>query len=309
MEKVNQHKTTPHFLCLGTAKAGTTSLYHYLSQHPQINIPVKETFFFMREVYQNITLSYPQQRADEPLYKEDEEYFNIYKNKPGILGEIGTGYLYYYPVSGPMIKEYLGDEVKLIILLRNPIDRCFSSYKHFTKDLYEKGTFEQALSLESKRIHDQWDFMWHYQALGFYYEQVKYYKTHFKNVKVILYDDLKNNPQSLMQEVLTFLGISESFEFKTERVFNESGTPKNESLHRFLVHDHPLKKHIIRPLMKTFFSYQTRDKIRKYFRNKNFKPSQEKLNPDTRKSLQKLYQKDIEQLSGLIQRDLSHWLS
>lgn len=309
MAEINKTSNVPQFLVVGTAKAGTTSLYHYLKQHPKINIPIKETFFFMRDVYQNISLKYPKQRSDEPLYKLEEEYLKAYENVPGMVGEIGTGYLYYYKESVPLIQKYLGEDVKILIILRNPIERCFSSYKHFTKDLFEVDTFEESLELESFRIAQNWDFMWHYKALGLYYEQVKYYQAHFKHVKVVLYDDLKKNPQNLMSEILSFIGIEEPFEFKTEAVFNESGTPKSKWMHKLIVHDHWFKRNLITPIMKALFPYALRDKIRKYIRNQNFKKSDIKMLPATRQKLQAYYKVDIEKLAQLLGRDLSHWLA
>ncbi len=298
----------PKFIFVGTAKAGTTSVYKYLMQHPNINIPVKETFFFMKDIYKNITLPYPKQRSDEPLIHNESDYFNIYKNQPGITGEIGTGYLYYHQYSIPLIKKYLGDDVKILILLRNPVDRCFSSYKHFTKDLFETNIFTQALSIENQRISENWDFMWHYKNVGLYYEQVKAFLQHFKNVKIILYDDLISQPQKTMHEIISFIGIKEPFTFSIEKAYNESGTPKNKSIHKLLVHDHWIKKYITRPIIKTILPYKTRDKIRKYLRNKNFKKSTEKINPEDKKYLQQYYAQDLEKLSALIGVDLKNWL-
>lgn len=308
MAEVNSNINLPKFLFVGTAKAGTTSVFRYLKQHPQINIPMKETFFFMRDVYANITHSYPFQRSDEPLFRNDEAYFDLYKNQAGITGEIGTGYLYYYKQAGPLIKQYLGDDVKILILLRNPVDRCFSSYKHFAKDLFERDPFEDALRLEDQRIQDQWDFMWHYKALGMYYEQVKYYMDNFKHVKVVLYDDFMKNPTQTMQDIIKFIGVDTPFEFKTEAVFNESGTPKSEWLHKLIVHDHGLKRHITRPILKALLPYAWRDKIRKTIRNQNFKKSELKINPETQQMLKDYYRNDIQQLAKLINRDLSAWL-
>jgi len=124
------------FLFVGTAKAGTTSIYNYLLQHPDIFIPKKETFYFLRDIYEHNSLPYPKQRNPENLVLGTDAYRALYEDSNGKMsGEIGTGYLFSHEVSIPRIKEELGEEVKIVIILRHPVDRAYSSYRHFTKDL------------------------------------------------------------------------------------------------------------------------------------------------------------------------------
>jgi len=299
----------PRFLFAGTAKAGTTSIYEYLKQHPEIEIPIKETFYFMRDVLSKNTLPYPRQRPLKELILNPSEYWKNYENISAdkVVGEIGTGYLYYSQMSIPRIKEMLGNEVRICIILRNPVERCYSSYMHFVKDLHERGTFQESLIAEESRIQKNWDFMWHHKSVGKYAQQVEAYMSAFPHVRVWLYDDLVNNPTQIMTEIVNFIGASPKTDWKVEKHFNPSGQAKNASLQKFITHENPLK-FIIRPIFRLLFSKEKREQIRKNAKNSNLVRA-EKLTSSDRAELKLFYENDIQKLSKLINRDLSHWLS
>jgi hypothetical protein len=296
----------PRFLFVGTAKAGTTSIYHYLRQHPLVHIPVKETFYFMRDVYSRIHLPYPAQRDKEDLILDRDAYLDLYRNCHGkVCGEIGTGYLYHYRESIPLIKETLGNEVRILITLRNPADRCFSSYMHFVKDLHEQVDFDTSLHKEHDRKLNDWDFMWMHKALGFYAEQVEAYSRAFDHVKVMLYEEFITDPLGYMEEIFTFIGVPPVEKLEIETVFNPSGEAKNKWLQRFITHENPLKK-AIRPLFRLFFSKERREHIRKTAKAKNLSKGK-KLDPKRREALLKEYMADIHKLEQVLGRDLSIW--
>lgn len=299
----------PKFLFVGTAKAGTTSIYQYLQQHPDIEIPVKETFYFLKNVFSSNRLSYPRQRPKSELILSEKSYLSLYEDidEGKIVGEIGTGYLYHFEDSVPVIKEMLGDDVRICIILRNPVDRCFSSYLHFIKDLHEEGTFEDALDAEEQRKMENWDFMWHHKSLGLYARQVAYFQNTFSHVKIWLYDDLRDYPVRTMDEIIAFLGAPPKADWSLERVFNPSGKPKNARLQKFITHENPVKS-LIRPLFRALFSKEKRERMRKDAKNNNLEKV-EGLTSDQRQKLNDYYREDIEKLEKLANRDLSHWIS
>ncbi|HDL01569.1 MAG TPA: sulfotransferase, partial [candidate division Zixibacteria bacterium] len=126
----------PNFLIAGASKSGTTSLHSYLKQHPMIFMPVKESRFFVSEIFENLS-------PKDPRYEHIIKYtiFNYYDyvklfenvNNEHAIGEAGTLYLYYYKIAISKIKKYLGNN-KIIIILRNPTDRAFSAYMHLLRD-------------------------------------------------------------------------------------------------------------------------------------------------------------------------------
>ena len=297
----------PFFLFAGTAKSGTTAIYENLKHHPSISIPVKETFFFMRDVL-DFTLPYPCQRPADDLILDQEQYNILYPPKSDIkYGEIGTGYLYFYNQSIPLIKEVLGEDVRIMIILRNPIDRAFSSYLHFYKDSHETLTFRESIEKERERISAKWDFMWHHTSVGFYYQQVKAFLENFKNVKIFLYDDLKKDPQSLMKEIFTFIEVDSDLKLPELRNMNISGAPKNKTFQKLITHENPVKT-LLRPAFRMIFSKEQRSRIRKSLKELNI----QKIGPmddSMRTHLKFLYKEDLRNLEKLIGRDLSSWYS
>jgi len=296
----------PRFLFVGTAKAGTTSIYHYLQQHPEIAVPQKETFFFLRDVYADNILPYPQQRAAEGLITNESEYLKIYKNCPDrVCGEIGTGYLYHHRESIPRIIETLGEDVKILIILRRPSIRCFSGYMHFVKDLHEKAGFKESLKLEEERKARNWDFMWYHKSLGCYSEQVRAYRSRFKHVKVLIYEDFAKDPESTMREIFSFIGVRRDVPLQLTRQFNPSGKPKNPALQRFITNEHFLKR-LLRPLLRAIWGKEKRAKMRKSLKAKNLKTG-EAPDPDVIADLETFYADDIARLEKDLGYEIDAW--
>ena len=154
-----EESNLPKFLFVGTAKAGTTSLYHYLSDHPEIHIPIKETFYFIRDQYPQKLLEYPKQRKPETIIRSFEKYKDLYiRNADKVAGEIGTGYLYHSRSAIPEIKKTLGKDVKIVIILRDPVERTYSGYLHFKKFSFPMESIVKEIKKESEREIEGYDF-------------------------------------------------------------------------------------------------------------------------------------------------------
>lgn len=302
--KINKVK----FLFVGVPKAGTTSIYHYLSQDNRINIPMKETFFFISDIFKNNTLEYPKQRDHSGIIFNESDYFDLYKNTESskINGEIGTAYLYYHKIAIPKIKKYYGDDIKICIVLRNPVKRTVSAYKHFTKDLHESYSLSEALEQEEKRKKENWDFMWHYKEVSMYAKSVKEYLENFSNVKIMFFEDLKKQPDDFMQSLYNFLDIPYNREFVLSKISNPSGTPKLKFIQKAITHENMFKK-LFRPVFRLFFSESKREKIRKTVKNKNLKQTKTEQDEKTIKYLETLYKKDIEELEKILNKKIELW--
>jgi hypothetical protein len=296
----------PKFLFVGTAKAGTTSIYHYLNQHPDIAIPFKETFYFLRDVYANNKLAYPMQRSAEDLVFSENDYLDIYRGHGGkVCGEIGTGYLYHHKESIPLIKSTLGADVKILIILRHPTSRCFSSYMHFVKDLHETIDFQQSLDMEEQRSKENWDFMWHHRAVGCYSAQVHAYLDNFKHVKVMIYEEFTKNPDASMREIFSFIDVAPNFDLEVDKQFNPSGTPKYLALQRFITQENPLKK-ALRPVIRAIWGKEKREQMRKGLKAKNLTRGN-KIDQESKAILDNYYRDDIQKLEKLIGREIIAW--
>lgn len=293
-----ENKNKPNFLVVGAAKSGTTSLFHYLNQHPDIFIPeVKECRFFSQlpknfnglgaEFFQNSGIT------DEKQYFK---FFDGYENK--VCGDISNDYLYYHYESIKNIKKYLSDEVKIIIILRNPIDRAYSNYLHAVRDGWEDCNFEEAIIKENWRKNNNWAWPYHYIKAGMYFEQVKAYLDNFKNVKIYLFEDMKKD--FFYKDIFAFLNIS-YVNIQKEKIYNVSGVPKNQFIQKFIK-----EKNLIKDILKPMIPKEIRTIMLKKIESNNLRKIPMKI--ETREYLKNIFKNDINNLSRLINRDLAKWL-
>lgn len=297
----------PNFIIPGVAKAGTTSLYYYLDQHPEIDIPRKETFFFARDFYSNHPDSGPPYFRDKSrIVFTETEYNKFYAhcNKKAV-GEVSTCYAYFYKQSIPAIKQKLGD-VKIIFLLRNPVERAFSAYKHFVRIQKEPLSFSDALLQEKTRMEMRWDFMWYYSHLGFYAKQVTAYKNNFTNVDVFFSEDLQKNPDEILRKIFKSINVSEDVKINTTIKYNMSDERLDNFRSNYL-YGNLFSKKIIRPALKRIIPEKKRQLLKYKWRT----PAA--LLPNIvehkiKNQLQNVYREDIKELEKITGRDLSGWL-
>ena len=295
----------PNFLLIGAAKAGTTSVTNYLDQHPEIFVCAeKDTCFF---IFEGARPNF-KGPGDESLNRKAiidyttyvEKFEKVEKEKA--IGESSVWYLN-SEKAAYNIKKYL-KTVKIIVILRNPIERAYSSYLMTIGENREYYTFEEALKEEKNRIANDWEFIWHHVNSGLYYKMIKRYYELFDKYKisVFLYDDLKKDAVGFMRNVFKFLEVDESYRPDTSLRYNtEGGFPKN----RF-IYDLVNKRNPIIQNMKMLVPKKIRRKIRnKVNEVNNDKPE---IKKETRKYLKETFKEDILKVQELIGRDLSMWL-
>lgn len=299
--------TLPNFLIIGAAKSGTTSLYRYLQQHPQIYMNVKEPSFFALEG-QDVHYAGPGDqdgfvRKIVTTLDDYEALFQGVKDERA-YGEASVLYLY-CPEAVGRIRHYIPD-VKIIAILRNPIDRAFSSYNHLRRDGREPlSDFIQALQVEDERVAANWQHQWHYTRLGFYYTQLKRYFDLFptEQIAVYTYDEFQNRPADALRDIFRFLGVDTDFVPDVSTKYNISGVPKSRTLQTFLT-----KPGFIKNVFKPFIPLSVRRQMGTKIRTWNVETTRPQLSIEARDYLLQLYRDDILQLESLIQRDLSAWL-
>lgn len=239
-----------------------------------------------------------------------EAYQQLFRGARGkrAIGEASVCYLYQPEISIPLIKKYLG-EVKIIIGLRNPVERAYSAYTFFKRDAFEKLPFEEALAQEEARLAQGWDRTWAYKDIGLYYEKVKAYQENFSEVYIYLFDDLKANPLRVMNEVCHFLEINAQFDFSgiIQKSYNISGKPKSFFIHKLLTFPSRLKTWV-KPLIH-LFPREARRSVLNYLVKQNLDQNLETMPTETRAYLQDFFREDILKLESLLERDLSVWLA
>lgn len=305
----------PNFLIVGAAKSGTTSLYHYLRQHPDIFMPsVKETNFFLgagETVVEEVGLNGESKTISRVSSLADYQALFERAMTKKARGEASPKYLY-YSETAQHIKSEIPD-VKIIVILRHPVDRAYSAFLHHVRENQEEHLdFATALHEEPKRIEKGVDPKYHYRNRGFYFRQLVPYYEAFgaENIHVYLYEDLRNDPLSIMRDLFSVLGVDSAFTPDVSAKHNVSGIPKNQVLHKFYHFLQGDDQNIIKRLAKRSLPVTLRQRlrgrvVRNLQRTNLTKPS---LLPGVRNDLLVGYKEDILQLQDLIKRDLKHWL-
>lgn len=176
------------FIGLGAQKAGTSWVYACLYEHPEICAPIKELHFFSRSRFQK----------GKDWY---ESHFKVCRT--GLkVGEFSTSYLYSTQSAERIASLY--PHVKLIVILRNPIDRAFSQYINAQKagEIKKNSSFEAYIHKE-KSVMEQ----------GFYMNQLERYFNFFNSdqILILVYEDIQNNPQKFMEKIYTHIGVDPRF--------------------------------------------------------------------------------------------------
>ena len=291
----------PNFLIIGAAKGGTTSLYYYLSQHPQIYMsPLKEPRFFALEG-EKLNFQNPDRSINHTSITSFSDYCQLFEgvNNEIAIGEASPLYLYSSKAID-RIAHYI-PEAKLIAVLRNPVDRAYSCYKHLIA--YESCSFADALDREEQRINQNWAHLWHYRQGGYYYRQLKGYFEKFdkEQIQVYLFDELKSDPLKLVQNVFSFLEVDNSF-VPDLTYKNVSNNPKVKVLQNIVNEGHWL-----RSASKKIIPENSRKNIAKKIRNWNSKKF-DVIPEDVKLQLIEDYREDILNLQELVGLNLSHWL-
>lgn len=219
-------RALPDTLIIGAQKAGTTSLHNYLCQHPAIfPSSTKEAHFFDCH-YEKGPLWY---RRHFPFFWEHE----------GRIVEATTGYMFFEKVL-PRIREVLA-EVKLIAVLRDPVDRAFSHYQHARRGMgrhcaTEHRSFEEAAEDDRARLEDGHllgrmndqetyfcDRYYSYLRRGIYAPQLeRYFSVYGDEVMVVRSRDLFNRTQDTVDKIFAHLGVS-TWEVESTEKHNEGG--------------------------------------------------------------------------------------
>ncbi len=298
----------PNFLVAGVAKCGTTSLFFYLVQHPEVCIPKKETFYFIRDFYKQQTDDPIGQRKPAQLILTEEDYNNLYRRcgTEKAIGEVSTCYFHFPDMAIPEIKSKLGNP-KVIIILREPVSRAWSNYMHFRRGNQEPLSFEEAMQAQQERKDKRWDFMWDYSGLGFYADYIERYRKEFSDVLILFNEDLETKPVETMQQIFAFIGVDPTFVPDTETRYNISDLQDKNPWFKFFIRNSFVRT-IVRPLAEATLSPTLKQKIRHKLRRKNSGPKPT-MSPETKQQLKALYRDDILRVQQLTGRDLSSWLN
>jgi hypothetical protein len=311
----------PNFFIAGTGKAGTTSLYHYLQQHPQIYMsPVKEPCYFASEIRpENLAPAYlrhirrmsrrlPQHLRKENrtrpsgwLFSEWEDYLRLFEGvqTETAIGEASVAYLW-SETAAANIASRLPD-AKIIFILRDPSERAFSQYLHQLTEGLTHSTFREHIEKCMRNRDRKLSSHYPHLEVGLYSRQVQRYLDLFpqNNIRIYWYEEAWRNSSWLLEDLFTFLGVDSNFPADTSRKQLQRQAP------RFAAINYAMQQSGIAYRLREFapsWLHSTAQTL--LFRD----GGTIRMTPTDRQYLIDYYREDIRNLASLLNRDLTSWL-
>ena len=260
------------FVMAGCQRCGTTWVDAALREHPEIFLPAQKQTYFFDENYENGIDWYLNQFAE------------IATNQTAV-GEVSTGYC--LPHAVPLMAKHL-PHIKIIMSMRNPVERAYSNYQ-VRKAVNNWTSFESALEEDPN-----------FYARGRYIEQIETLMEYYprERLHLIFYDELKDNDREYLKEMLTFIGVDDTFES------SQIGQQRNASMF-------PRLRKILHQIgLKSLVTALSRSKVGNMVRRRNKKkrkPSSSSLQLETRAILVEYFKPYNDRLATFLGCDLEHW--
>lgn len=290
VERMSNPSTLPNFLIVGPPKTGSTSLWYYVRQHPQVFMSeVKEPSYFW---------------TDPPTWKKNradtiEAYGRLFEGSEGFpaVGEASPTYF-----ADPKAPEIIHDTlpgVKLIALLRDPVERAFSEFTfQRMRDFEPEPDFLGAVAADRSRPRDT---KVNYIDPGLYHKHLTRYLAVFPRDRIlaVFSSDMRDDPGSVMKDVFSFLGVDPDVRVDTSPQHNVSGQPRVKTLHNLMSRDTRIRR-----VATKLLPVSARKALRR-IRNANL--DRYEMTLEQRCDILAHYREDISRLESLLNRDLSSW--
>lgn len=241
----------PNFVIAGFPKCGSTSMHYYLEEHPEIFLPrQKELHYFSYEKLKKLEAGKDDAEAQKFWVSSLKEYKQHYNeaNSEKAVGDVSPSYAN-HDSAIEKIKKTLGTDVKVILMLRDPVRRAYSNYLHLVREGRETLSFYEALLAEDNRKKAGYSDFWYYAYNSDYYEKLERVKSNFDNVLVVTFEEFMKNPVAGIKEVYEFLEVDTAFiPQNLGTKFNTGGVYKENPITKFIFRQSKLKTFIKRLL-------------------------------------------------------------
>lgn len=287
----------PDIYIIGAQKAGTTTLFDWLSQHPDI-------------FAHHLSKDYPFFTNDRIYLKERKTYLSFAKKAPISQLFLGGDANTMFCSKAPNRLSTMIPRSKLIAILRNPADRAYSAFCHSVERSLELRSFEEAIrdEMEGKQYSQEKSYYFDYLKHGLYCRQLQTIYNFYNDdqVKVILFDDLKNKPKEVFKDIFSYLDVDASFVPKLKTHNKTLGGYRFKHLAKFTATSLPpgITKSILRSIIPFNIRTIIRRKITSMNRIEGNKPLF--LN-ETRTLLLDYYRKENKELELLLGKNLASW--
>lgn len=296
--------SAPTFMIIGAARSGTTALYDLVRQHPQVFMSaIKEPNYFAFEG-EPLNWAGPGKEFVNNSVARWEDYCALFAPAPEDMarGEASPLYLW-APEAARRIRARLPD-VKMIAVLRNPVEQAFSHYLYARAQMIEPlDSFEAALKAEPERLRDHWQPLFQYSSFPRYGEQLERFYDAFpdQQLQIFLYEDYRSDPAAMLRRIFGFIGVDDGFEPDFTHETNMGGQPRHAWLQALVMRPNPVAS-----LAAIVVPPGARRAIRDMVSRRNL--ARDAMSARARALLIERLSDDILRLQGLLKRDLSHWL-
>lgn len=300
----------PTFLVIGAYKSGTTSVHHYLAQHPQVFVPRRKepNYFAFGDVAVAVGSGAAARPAATPhpaaatSVTRREDYVALFDDVAGerAVGEVSPEYLVNERACDAIRREL--PDARLVAVLRDPVERAWSDYLMYRRDgLEPEEDFGRALDHQDERRRRGSPTGWYVES-GFYGRQLARYYDAFSadQISVHLFEDLVRDPDGTMAAVTTFLGV-DPVPLRSADHLNASGVPRNRALAAVL-----RSRRWLGPPLKKVLPDRLRPGLERVVQRGLDRPP---LAPEHRARLVETFRDDVALTGRLTGRALSSWLA
>ncbi len=300
----------PDFLVAGVPKAGTTALHAALARHPDLFMsPVKEPKFFLTDGPPPVKGGGPGDALTyrEHIWRRDDYEALFSAAPPGTLRGESTPLYLYQPAAMARIAALI-PAVRLIVVLRDPVERAHSNWTHlWSAGLEPEGDFVRACAAEDRRIEAGWASFWHYTRLGRYGEQLAHAFTLFprEQVLVLRYRKLIEEPAATLDQICAFLGVEPGLVAEIPRE-NVTAHPERTLAHRAVaaaMRASDAAGRLLPGHAATAATHRLERFLQRGARER------QPLGWEQRRALLPRFEDDIRLLEVVLGEDFSHWLA
>lgn len=292
----------PTFLVIGPPRCGTTRLYRVLQDHQDVFISsVKEPCYF---AFKDLQRSFTGP-GDNDRVRDWKTYNSLFEGAESfpVRGEASPLYLW-HPEAPKNIHEVLPG-VRLIAILRNPVERAISHFnQHRLQGREDAENIETAIEREQARRDAGWSPFWFYKNVGMYGEQIPRYLSLFprENLRFYFFEQLQKDPECLVQDLACFLGLSSPISLPPASLGrNSSGKPRSLVVQRILA-----RPNFVKTALKAVLPRRAQLRLSDSAKTLNLR--RESVPPEVRRRLLSLFEDTIRETARLLETNLEHWL-
>lgn len=300
-------RTTPSFLVIGAARSGTTGLVEGLRTHPRVFVtdPKEPHYFAFHRTGAHFTAPGDDHTINRVAVTDRDAYLDLYPGEHDYLalGDASVSSLYYHQEALPEILR-MNPDMRLVVLLREPVARAWSSHQYMrARGLEPVEDFLTAVGLEEERKRLGWHHLWHYTSMSRYADALEAVRDAVPRgqLGVWFHEDLEADYVGTVSSILRFLGVppSEGEASGVPRV-NVSGRPRFPVVRQAL--GWATSHERVRSFVKSHTSFRFREHVRRVVLRSDPIPA------EVRSTLQPLFDDDLRRLRPLLDGPVPGWL-